>query len=64
VNEDQPTIFDPKEKTLPAGPPYSWSFPAGSVSVVELDLAPSSDEKQGIGALMGEPQRRNANSHA
>lgn len=64
VNEDQPTIFAPKEKALPAGPPFSWSFPAGSVSVVELDLAPSPDEQQGIGEVIGEPQRRKADSNA
>jgi alpha-L-arabinofuranosidase len=39
VNEDQPAVFTPKEKTLPSAPPFSWNFPAGSVSVVELDLA-------------------------
>jgi len=41
VNEDQPNIFAPVEKPIPAGSPLSWSFPPGSVSVVELDLAPS-----------------------
>ena len=40
AGEDQPEVFAPKEKTLP-GPRFSWSFPAGSVSVVELDLSPS-----------------------
>ncbi len=64
VNEDQPTIFAPKEKALPPGPPFSWSFPAGSVCVVELDLAPSPDEKQGTGAVISEPQRRKTYSHA
>ncbi|HME01241.1 MAG TPA: alpha-L-arabinofuranosidase [Terriglobia bacterium] len=41
VNEDQPKVFEPVEKALPSGPPLSWNFPAGSVSVVELELAAS-----------------------
>jgi len=41
VNEDQPEVFAPVEKALPWGSPLLWSFPPGSVSVVELDLAPS-----------------------
>ena len=39
VNEDQPEVFAPEEKALPWGSPLSWSFPLGSVSVVEFDLA-------------------------
>jgi len=38
VNQDQPDIFRPREVALPAGPDPKWRFPAGSVSVVELDL--------------------------
>ncbi|MBZ5516348.1 MAG: alpha-L-arabinofuranosidase [Acidobacteriia bacterium] len=53
VSEDQPTVFAPKEKPLPSGPECSWSFPAGSVSVVELHLAASSAE--GVG---GDIQKR------
>ncbi len=41
VNEDQPKVFEPVEKALPSGSPLSWSFPPGSVSVVEFDLATS-----------------------
>jgi alpha-L-arabinofuranosidase len=41
VNEDQPKVIAPVEKALPSGSPLSWSFPPGSVSVVELDLAAS-----------------------
>lgn len=36
---DQPTIFTPVEKPLPAAPVLSWRFPPASVSAVELDLA-------------------------
>jgi hypothetical protein len=41
VDQDEPDAFAPKERTLGvAGPaPPAWRFPAGSVSVVELDLA-------------------------
>ncbi|MBL0160390.1 MAG: alpha-L-arabinofuranosidase [Bryobacterales bacterium] len=38
VGLDQPDIFRPRESALEAGPTPKWSFPAGSVSVVELDL--------------------------
>ncbi len=38
VGLDQPEIFKPREAALPAGPAPKWTFPAGSVSVVELDL--------------------------
>ncbi|MGJ0505914.1 MAG: hypothetical protein ACR652_02020 [Methylocystis sp.] len=37
VNEDQPDVFRPREWALTSG---AWRFPAGSVSVVELDRAP------------------------
>ena len=63
VNEDQPNIFGPKEMTLPPRTPFSWGFPAGAVSVVALDLAPSSDDKRSIGPAPREPQRRKADSH-
>jgi len=39
VGLDQPTVFTPVEKPLPAGSSISWRFPAASVSAVELDLA-------------------------
>jgi alpha-N-arabinofuranosidase len=35
VNADQPDTFKPREQTLTGS---TWSFPAGSVSAVELDL--------------------------
>ncbi|MCU1236633.1 MAG: Alpha-L-arabinofuranosidase-like protein, partial [Candidatus Solibacter sp.] len=38
VNQDQPDIFKPREVALPAGSDPKWRFPAGSVSVVELDV--------------------------
>ena len=38
VNQDQPNIFKPRESALPAGPSMKWSFPAGSVTAVELDV--------------------------
>ena len=38
VGLDQPDVFKPRETALPAGPIPKWSFPPGSVSVVELDL--------------------------
>jgi hypothetical protein len=41
VGLDQPEIFKPRETVLPAGPSPAWRFPAGSVSVVELDLQPA-----------------------
>lgn len=37
VGQDEPRVFDPVERPLPPG--SGWRFPAGSVSVVELDLA-------------------------
>lgn len=49
VNEDQPRVFAPVEKALPTGPHASWSFPPGSVTVVELDLAASRDKRLGGG---------------
>ncbi len=41
VGLDQPDVFKPRETALPAGASPRWSFPAGSVSVVELDLQPA-----------------------
>lgn len=38
VNQDQPDVFKPREVDLPARPDVKWRFPAGSVSVVELDV--------------------------
>ncbi len=37
VNAEQPDALRPREAALPAGSP-KWLFPAGSVSIVELDL--------------------------
>jgi hypothetical protein len=39
VSEDEPDAFAPVERQLPAAPAVGWRFAAGSVSVVELDLA-------------------------
>lgn len=39
VGLDQPDAFQPVESRLPAGTSPKWTFPAGSVSAVELDLA-------------------------
>ncbi len=39
VSEDEPDAFAPAERQFPAAPAAGWRFPAGSVSVVELDLA-------------------------
>ena len=38
VGLDQPDIFRPSETALSPGPAPQWTFPAGSVSVVELEL--------------------------
>jgi alpha-L-arabinofuranosidase len=38
VDRNNPTTFDPVERTLPAGDLPSWRFPPRSVSAVELDL--------------------------
>jgi alpha-L-arabinofuranosidase len=38
VNQDQPDVFKPREVALPPGADPKWRFPAGSVSVVELDV--------------------------
>jgi hypothetical protein len=40
VSQDQPDVFKPRETPLPSGPNPKWRFPAGSVSVVELDVRP------------------------
>ncbi len=37
VNQDQPKIFTPREHALTPAAVLRWSFPARSVSVVELD---------------------------
>jgi len=41
VSQDQPDVFKPREIALPPGPAPKWRFPAGSVSVVELDVRPA-----------------------
>ena len=38
VNQDQPDVFKPRESALSPGRELKWRFPAGSVSVVELDV--------------------------
>ena len=38
VFEGAPDVFAPKEKAIPAAPLLKWTFPARSVSAVELDL--------------------------
>jgi hypothetical protein len=39
VSQDEPDVFAPREHAIGAGRPLpAWRFPAGSVSVVELDL--------------------------
>jgi hypothetical protein len=37
VSQDQPDVFAPREKQIPAQA-AAWTFPKASVSVVELDL--------------------------
>jgi alpha-L-arabinofuranosidase len=39
VNQDQANTFAPKEKQIPEGRPLAWTFPARSVSAVELQIA-------------------------
>ena len=41
VSQDQPDVFKPREVPLPPGSDPKWRFPAGSVSVVELDVRPA-----------------------
>jgi alpha-N-arabinofuranosidase len=38
VSADQPDVFRPMERKIARGPIFHWSFPAGSVSAVELDV--------------------------
>jgi hypothetical protein len=38
VYEGAPNVFAPVEKALPAAAVVKWSFPARSVSAVELDV--------------------------
>ena len=38
VDEDQPDVFKPREAALPDSPTPQWSFPAGSVCAIELDV--------------------------
>jgi alpha-L-arabinofuranosidase len=37
ATQDEPRIFAPRERPLPGGKEVRWRFPAGSVSVVELE---------------------------
>lgn len=37
ISHINPEVFKPREHALPAGDALKWKFPAGSVSVVELD---------------------------
>lgn len=39
VNQNRPDVFDPEVKNLKFGEPMEWTFPAMSVSVVELDIS-------------------------
>ena len=39
VSQDEPDVFKPREAQLPAGAAPKWRFPAGSVSVVELNVS-------------------------
>ena len=41
VSQDEPDAFAPRERSLRTGPEWRWRFPAASVSVVELRLAPA-----------------------
>jgi alpha-L-arabinofuranosidase len=40
VSQDQPGVFQPRERALAAGPSLLWRFPAGSVTAVELNVRP------------------------
>jgi alpha-L-arabinofuranosidase len=44
VDSTRPHAFDPEEKTLPKGANPSWTFPARSVSVVEIVMAEKESE--------------------
>lgn len=37
VGQDQPDVFQPREKAVPEAPVLKWRFPAGSVSALELE---------------------------
>jgi len=39
VNQNRPDVFDPAVKNFKPGEPMEWTFPATSVSVVELDIS-------------------------
>jgi alpha-N-arabinofuranosidase len=39
VNQDQPDVFQPRERAIPAGPVLTWRFPAASVTAVELYMS-------------------------
>ena len=38
VNQNRPHVFDPEVKNLKSREPMEWTFPAASVSAVELDI--------------------------
>jgi alpha-L-arabinofuranosidase len=39
VSQDHPDVFKPREIPWTAAPDARWKFPAGSVTVVELDVS-------------------------
>jgi hypothetical protein len=39
INQNRPDVFDPEVKNLKSGEPMEWTFPATSVSVVELNIS-------------------------
>jgi alpha-L-arabinofuranosidase len=39
VSENRPDVFSPVARKIESGPGFKWSFPAGSVSAVELEIA-------------------------
>jgi hypothetical protein len=39
VNEDQPDVFEPRVGTIPPSEVFSWRFPAGSVTAIELEVS-------------------------
>lgn len=41
VSQDEPDVFAPRQRAMPNPQAAAWQFPAGSVSAVELQVAPS-----------------------
>ena len=41
VSQDEPNVFKPRAKVLPAGSVPTWNFRPGSVTAIELDLRPT-----------------------